>query len=389
VNTLNTTKSAFYGASYFTTAGALRDTSHPSYPTTTEFPTVTIEPSLLAAPTSTIVGTTVTVTGKGLQPSTTYYIWYDRRDDSSSEAVLMATTPATVATDTEGTLMASFQIPPSSGSGGSIWVSTSNTYVDNDPVLGSPVTSGVSILPAITLAQSSGVVGSSIAVSFTGLYYGGQYQLWWYKPEEASSIVGEVSIPSTALLLGTATGALYGNSTAPVSFTVPATAETGTVYAVDLSVYESRYSALTNPVFFTVGKIATTITLSLTPTAVTQGDKVAINGLINPAMSVNVTLFITAPDGTSKNESVTSATSGTFTDTFTPNQTGTWQVTAQWAGNTVYSNYTSPAATITANAVDMTPTYELIALIVGIIALVIGLIAIVSLMRRRRVAPPT
>jgi hypothetical protein len=161
------------------------------------------------------------------------------------------------------------------------------------------------------------------------------------------------------------------------------------VYAVDLSYYGDRYSALANPVFFTVGKIATTITLSLTPSVVTQGDKVAINGLITPVMSVNVTLFITAPDGTSKNESVISATSGTFTDTFTPNQSGTWQVTAQWVGNTVYSSYTSPAATITANAVDMTPTYELTALIVGIIALVIGLIAIVSLMRRKRVAPPT
>jgi hypothetical protein len=390
VNTLNTTESAFYGASYFTTAGTLRDTSHPSYPTTTEFPTVTIEPSLQAAPTSTIVGTTVTVTGKGLQPSTTYYIWYDPRDHSISEATLMATTPATVTTDAEGTLMASFQIPASNGNGGGIWVSTSNTYVDNDPVLAGPVyDSQVSIEPAITLAQSSGAVGSSVGVSFTGLRLGDQYQLWWYKPEEAVLFDGGVNIPGTALLLGTATGALYGNSTVAVSFTVPATAETGTVYAVDLSYYGDRYSALANPVFFTVGKIATTITLSLTPSVVTQGDKVAINGLITPVMSVNVTLFITAPDGTSKNESVTSATSGTFTDTFTPNQSGTWQVTAQWVGNTVYSSYTSPAATITANAVDMTPTYELTALIVGIIALVIGLIAIVSLMRRKRVAPPT
>jgi hypothetical protein len=389
VNTLNTTKSAFYGASYFTTAGTLRDTSHPSSPTTTEFPTVTIEPSLQAAPTSTIVGTTITVTGKGLQPSMTYYIWYDPRDDSSSEAVLVATTPATVTTDTEGTLMASFQIPSSSGGARYLWVSTSNTYVDNDPVSGSPVYNHVYIEPAITLAQSSGAVGSSVAVSFTGLYYGDQYQLWWYKPGEAVLFDGGVNIPDTALLLGTATGTLHGNSTVTVSFTVPATAETGTVYAVDLSYYGDRYSVLDNPVFFTVGKIATTITLSLTPSVVTQGDKVAINGLINPAMSVNVILFITAPDGTSKNESVTSATSGTFTDTFTPNQSGTWQVTAQWAGNAVYSNYTSPAATITANPVDMTPTYELTALIIGIIALVVGLIVIVDLMRRRRVATPT
>jgi len=391
VETSDPSASAFYGAGYFTTGASVR--ANAPFPTNSEFPTVTIRPSLQRTPTSTTVGTSVTVTGKGLQPSTTYYIWYDPRGTTTSQAMLMTTTPATVTTNAKGTLTASFQVPQSDGDGHYIWVSTSNTFINNDPILAGAVYVYLTINEAVALTQTSGAVGASIAVSFSGLSTDSQYQLWWYKPEEAivDGWSGTPLIPSTALPLATVTGALFGNSTETVSFTVPATAETGTVYAVDLSYYGpyDRYSELANPVFFTVGSISTTITISLTPSTVTKGESVAINGVIDKTISVNVTLFIKAPNGVTTNKTVTSTSSGTFTDSFTPDKAGTWQVWAKWDGNTIYAGYTSLAATVTVKSVDMSGTYMLTGLGTGIAALVFAIVIIVYyFMQKSKAAKP-
>jgi hypothetical protein len=390
VKTSDPTKSAVYGASYFTTGADYRGgvSSFYPYPTDSEFPGVTIYPSLQVAPKTTTVGTSVTVTGGGLQPNTTYYIWYDLRGTSTSQAVLMTTTPTTVATDAEGTLTASFQVPQSSGGTRRIWVSTSPTYIDNDPVTGGTVYTSISIQPALVLTPSSGTVGTTVSVSVSGLQAGVQYQLWWYKPEEPL-IAGYIA--PAAVPLATITGATYGNATETVSFNVPATAEVGAVYAVDLSYFAGGtilYSVLPTPSFFTVGNVSTRITLSLTPTTVTQGENVTINGFIEPAMSVNITLYITAPDGISTNKTVTSTSSGTFTDTFRPNKAGTWQVIAKWDGNAVYAAYTSLAATVTVKPIDVSWAYTLTGLIIGIVALVLGLTITLHYMRKRRDAPP-
>jgi hypothetical protein len=385
VKTSDTATSAFYGFSYFD-IGANNRPNTP-LPTNTEFPTVIIYPSLQRTPTTTTVGSTITITGKGLQSNKTYYIWYDPRGTSTSQARLIAD-PASVETDVDGALTAAFHIPESSGGTHYIWVSTSNIVINSDPVLGSPVLTSVSMEPAISLAQNSGVVGTSVAVSFTGLYTSSQYQLWWYKPEEATidGYSGTPLIPATAVLLATVTGNLYGNSTEDTTFTVPATAEMNTVYAVDLSYFGAynRYSELANPVFFTVGKVATRITVSLEPALVTQGESVAINGVVQPAMAVEITLYIAAPNGTSTNQTVTSTTSGTFTHTFTPDKAGTWQVTAQWDGDATYAEFTSLAATVTVKPVDISWAYALTGLTIGLIALVVGVLVIVYYFIHRR-----
>jgi len=389
VKTSDPTKSVFYGAGYFDINANTR-TNDP-FPTDSEFPTVLIYPSLQRMPTTTTVETSVNVTGKGLQPSTTYYIWYDPRGTSTSQALLMTTTPTTVTTDAKGTLTASFQVPQSSGGTKPIWVSTSPTHIDDDPVTGDTVYTSISIRPALTLAQSSGTAGTNISVSFSGLGTGTQYHLWWYKPEEATVnfYYGTVEVPQKAILLGTVTGTLHGNSTEAVSFPVPATASGGTVYSVDLTSYTDRFSVLANPVFFTVGKVSSTITLSLTPTTVTQGESVAINGVIDPAMSVNITLFITNPDGKTTNKTVLSASSGTFTDAFKPDIVGTWQVTAKWKGNAVLAEYTSLAATATVKPVDVTWTYAWTGIALGLIALVFAMFIILRyFVRKKSQTPP-
>jgi len=388
VNTSDPNTSTFYGAGYFTIGAGVRTPATPAFPTDSEFPTVKINPSLQAAPTTTTVGTSLIVTGEGLQPDITYFIWYDPRGISTSQAVLMTTTPADIMSDAKGTLAASFQIPQSNRGEHSVWVSTSDTFISNDPSMGVPVSTWVVIRPALTLSQSSGAVDTSVAVSFSGLSTSGQYQLWWYKFGEPL-FGGE--IPSTAMLLASVTGAMYGNSTVSVSFTVPTTAEANTMYVVDLSEYGRRETALANPVFFTVGKVLTKITLSLTPTTITQGESVAINGVIEPALSVNMTLHIIDPDGEALSpRNVTSSSSGTFTSTFTPDKPGTWQVWASWQGDTVYAPYSSLVATVTVKPVDFSWAYALAGVGIGIVALVLGLIiTLYYFMRKKRVAPPT
>ena len=384
--------SMFYGASYFTTGASYRSgvSSLYPYPTDAEFQRINVEPSLQTAPTETTVGTFVTVNGRGLQPSTTYYIWYDPRGASTSQAMLMTTTPTTVATDAKGTLTASFQVPQSIGGTKRIWVSTSLTHIDSDPVTSVPVYTSVSIQPALVSTPSSGPVDTTVSVSVSGLTTGNQYQLWWYKPEEASMniLYGWIEVPQTAMSLATVTGALYGNSTSTVSFKVPSTANVDTIYSLDLTSYTDRYSVLVSPVFFTVGNVSTTITLSVTPTTVTQGEAVAIKGIIEPAMSVNIALYITDPNGIITNETVTSTSSGAFTDTFKPDKSGTWQVTAKWNGDATFAGYTSLAATVTVKPIDMSWAYALTGLIIGIIALILGLTITLYHMRKRRVTLP-
>jgi len=384
VNTSDPTISALFGKGYLTWAGVARPDA--PFPTDSEFPTVTIWPSLQRTPTTTTVGTSVLVTGKGLQPSTTYYMWYDPRGTSTSQAVLMTTTPAVVITDAKGTLTASFQIPQSSGGTHYIWASTSSNFINNDPVKGSPVPTSVSINPDITLAQYSGVVGASTAVSFTGLSTGSQYRLWWYKPEEATvnDFTGDTEVPQTAILLATATGALYGDSTAAVSFTVPATAKVGSIYCVDLTAFTDRISLLGSPVFFTVGKVSTTITIRLTPETVTERESVTINGVIEPALSVNITLFMTDPDGKTTNKTITSATSGTFTDSFKPDKVGTWQVKAKWDGNSVYAEYTSLADVVKVTPIDTSWMYAWAGIGIGAVALLLAIIITLHYFMRKR-----
>jgi hypothetical protein len=182
---------------------------------------------------------------------------------------------------------------------------------------------------------------------------------------------------------------LYGNSTSAITFDVPSTAEAGRIYSVDLTTFTNRFSVLTNPVFFTVGKVASTITLSLTPTTVTEGESVAINGVIQPAMAVDITIYITPPNGTSTTRTVTSSSSGTFTDTFTPKSAGTWQVTAQWDGDATYAAYNSLAATVTVKPVDITWTYAVAGIAIGSIALIVGLLVTIwyFLYKRKPRAP--
>jgi hypothetical protein len=98
----------------------------------------------------------------------------------------------------------------------------------------------------------------------------------------------------------------------------------------------------------------TAITLSLSTNSVTLGNILTVSGSITPSVSgfppvsgVTVTLTYTKPDATTPNTTVTTATDGSFNDTYTPDVAGSWSVKASWAGNVDYLGATSFAEVFT------------------------------------------
>jgi hypothetical protein len=99
---------------------------------------------------------------------------------------------------------------------------------------------------------------------------------------------------------------------------------------------------------FSVEKISTTISASLSKTTITEGDEITVSGTIQPAPgSVSVTLTYKKPDGATMTRTVTSTNDGTYTDTFKPTPKGSWSVTASWKGSETYEGTTSTPASFT------------------------------------------
>jgi hypothetical protein len=97
-----------------------------------------------------------------------------------------------------------------------------------------------------------------------------------------------------------------------------------------------------------------TIALSLSTKIVTLGNSLIVSGSVTSSVSgfapisgVAVTLTYTKPDSTTSTATVTSGTDGSFNDTYTPDMTGTWSITSNWAGDVTYLGATSSTETFT------------------------------------------
>ena len=98
-----------------------------------------------------------------------------------------------------------------------------------------------------------------------------------------------------------------------------------------------------------VPRIATSISCSASPPSVLRGQSVTISGAIFPAVvGVSVTITYTKPGGGSEIRTRTTSSGGAYSDSYTPDQLGTYQVQASWAGNNDYQGATSSPATFSA-----------------------------------------
>jgi PKD repeat protein len=95
----------------------------------------------------------------------------------------------------------------------------------------------------------------------------------------------------------------------------------------------SHEDASSSPTAFSVTKISSSITCSVSPLTLILGEEVTVMGGLDPLLSDKViTLTFTRPDGSVFTRSVVT-TFGAYSDTFTPDFVGSWSVSAWWAGD--------------------------------------------------------
>ncbi|MEM2058916.1 MAG: hypothetical protein QXO76_11805, partial [Thermoproteota archaeon] len=92
----------------------------------------------------------------------------------------------------------------------------------------------------------------------------------------------------------------------------------------------------------TVPRASTSISCSVSPSTVTIGGSVTVSGVISPTVEgVTVTLTYTKPNTSSFTRAITTSPNGAYSDNYTPDQLGSYSVTASWSGNEDYKEATS------------------------------------------------
>jgi hypothetical protein len=75
------------------------------------------------------------------------------------------------------------------------------------------------------------------------------------------------------------------------------------------------------------------ITIDVYPSSALLGENLTVSGLISPAHSAKVTLTYTRPNSSVSERIIMSAADGTFEDVIAPDALGTWNVLAEWSGD--------------------------------------------------------
>jgi hypothetical protein len=89
-------------------------------------------------------------------------------------------------------------------------------------------------------------------------------------------------------------------------------------------------------------RMPSSISCSISSSELFKGDTTVISGLISPPVDgVFVTLTYVKPDGTSVTHSVTTSSSGSYSDNYTPETLGTYYVQAGWPGDSNYKGSVS------------------------------------------------
>src|SRR3989441_2440609 len=88
------------------------------------------------------------------------------------------------------------------------------------------------------------------------------------------------------------------------------------------------------------------ILLAVSTQGTTPNSPITVEGIISPPTTANVTLIFTKPDGTNVTRRVLSDSTGFFRDTYSPDQSGTWKVTAYWGGTSQTASAQSAPQTL-------------------------------------------
>ncbi|MFQ6074974.1 MAG: Ig-like domain-containing protein [Candidatus Bathyarchaeia archaeon] len=79
-----------------------------------------------------------------------------------------------------------------------------------------------------------------------------------------------------------------------------------------------------------------------------EGDSLTVSGSISPAVSgKTVTLSYKKPDGSTFTITVTTGSDGSYSDSYKPDATGSWSVTASWDGDSTHDGASSESKSFT------------------------------------------
>ena len=134
----------------------------------------------------------------------------------------------------------------------------------------------------------------------------------------------------------------------------------------------------------TVEKITTALSCSVSKDTITEGNSIVVLGSINATLSgKTVTLTYRKPDGSTLNRTITTGSDGSYSDSYTPDATGSWSVTASWEGDSTHTGATSSSKSFVVAPKPFIETPLGIATVgVGITVVVVA--AVVLVLRKRR-----
>jgi hypothetical protein len=107
-------------------------------------------------------------------------------------------------------------------------------------------------------------------------------------------------------------------------------------YEVDV---RGRSQGLTqiSTIKLTIQPITTQLSLTLALTNIKSGDAITASGATSPALSgATINLIYTRPDGTEFPRTITTSSTGAFSDQYTPDKVGSWKVRAEYDGDSAH-----------------------------------------------------
>jgi hypothetical protein len=95
-------------------------------------------------------------------------------------------------------------------------------------------------------------------------------------------------------------------------------------------------------------KISTTISCSVSPSEVVEGKSITVSGTIHPILPGKmVNLTYTKPNASNLTRMVVTIFDGFYTDSFAPDATGVWSVSASWEGDSLFDGASSSLKSFT------------------------------------------
>jgi len=133
---------------------------------------------------------------------------------------------------------------------------------------------------------------------------------------------------------------------------------------------------------FTVTKAVMSITCNVSRETITIGENITVTGIVYPVVeNASVILMFTMPNGSTIEKYVHINSNGTFTASFKPDRTGSWQVRAKLNGDDLRNEAYSEAKSFRVNDTWINQ-YQIY--IMGAVAAVVAVLVVGFIVRRRR-----